>query len=92
MHPYWITVSGHLGVGVTARSEADALQLFSLAFGSVQKVVSIEMIKNMDDLDQNHVIPNLGWATGFVVASGFPKATSTFQAETRPAPKERCLN
>ncbi|WP_337147078.1 hypothetical protein [Mesorhizobium sp. Cs1299R1N3] len=60
MHPYWITISGHLGVGVTARSKADALHLFELAFGSAQKIVSIEIIKDMNDLDQNHVLPNLG--------------------------------
>ncbi|TPL77034.1 hypothetical protein FJ941_24285 [Mesorhizobium sp. B2-3-13] len=59
MHPYWIKTSGHLGVGVTARSEADALHLFELAFGSAQKIVSIEIIKDMNDLD-HHVLPNLG--------------------------------
>ncbi|MBZ9992106.1 hypothetical protein LB572_33950 [Mesorhizobium sp. BH1-1-5] len=61
MHPYWITTSGHLGVGVTARSEADALQLFELAFPS-KKVMGIEIIKDMNDLDQDHVIPNLAGA------------------------------
>ena len=60
MHPYWIKTSGHLGVGVTAQSEADALQLFSIAFGSAENVVSIEIIKDMNDLDQNHVAPNMG--------------------------------
>jgi hypothetical protein len=61
LHPYWITIGGHLGVGVTARSEGDALQLVALAFPS-QKAVSIEIIKDMNDLDQNHVLPNLGGA------------------------------
>ncbi|TPK99589.1 hypothetical protein FJ934_00045 [Mesorhizobium sp. B2-4-12] len=58
MHPYWITIDGHLGVGVTARSEADALQLFALAFPSKQ-VIGIDIVKDMDDLDQNHVVPNM---------------------------------
>ncbi|TPJ82408.1 hypothetical protein FJ419_01095 [Mesorhizobium sp. B2-6-2] len=61
MHPYWISVTGHLGFGVTARSEADALQLFALAF-PFENVISIEIIKDMNDLDQNHVTPNLGGA------------------------------
>lgn len=59
MQPYWITTSGQLGVGVTARSEADALELFSLAFGIAEKIISIEIIKDMNDLDQNHVVPNM---------------------------------
>lgn len=59
MHPYWITMNRHIGVGITARSEVDALQLFELAFGSTEKVVSIEIIKDMNDLDQNHVVPIL---------------------------------
>ncbi len=72
MHPYWITISGHLGVGVTARSEGDALQLFALAFPS-KKAVSIEIIKNMNDLDQNHVIPNLGGANWLRRGIWFPQ-------------------
>jgi hypothetical protein len=73
MHPYWITISGHLGVGVTARSEADALQLFALAFGSIEKIVSIEIIKDMNDLDQNHAAPNLGGANWLRRGIWFPQ-------------------
>jgi len=62
MHPYWITIDGHLGVGITARSEADALQLFELAFGSTEKITGIAIIKDMNDLDQNHVLPNMSGA------------------------------
>ncbi|TPN47697.1 MULTISPECIES: hypothetical protein [unclassified Mesorhizobium] len=73
MYPYWIKVRGHLGVGVTAQSEADALQLFSLAFGSAENVVGIEIIKDMNDLDQNHVVPNLGVANWFRRGIWFPQ-------------------
>lgn len=73
MHPYWITINGHLGVGVTARSEADALQLFELAFGSAEKVIRIEIIKDMNDLDQNHVVPNLGGANWLRRGIWFPQ-------------------
>ncbi|TRC93504.1 hypothetical protein FJV76_23205 [Mesorhizobium sp. WSM4303] len=73
MHPYWITISGHLGVGVTARSEADALQLFQLAFGSAEKIIKIEIIKDMNDLDQNHVLPNMGGANFLRRGIWFPQ-------------------
>ncbi|TPM02754.1 hypothetical protein FJ960_16385 [Mesorhizobium sp. B2-3-11] len=86
MHPYWIKISGHLGVGVTARSEADALHLFELAFGSAQKIVSIEIIKDMNDLDQNHVLPNLGSTNWLRRGIWFPRARSTSQTEAM-----RCL-
>jgi len=60
MHPYWINVSGSLGVGITAKSEADALEIFTRAFGSSKTVGNIEMVKDMNDLDQHHVVPNMG--------------------------------
>jgi len=73
MHPYWITIDGHLGVGITARSEADALQLFELAFGSTEKITGIVVIKDMNDLDQNHVVPNMSGATWFRRGIWFPQ-------------------
>lgn len=73
MHPYWITLNGHLGVGITARSEADALQLFALAFGAAEKIVSVEIIKHMNDLEQNHVVPNMGGANWFRRGIWFPR-------------------
>ncbi len=73
MHPYWITISGHLGVGITARSEADALHLFELAFGSAEKIVGIAIIKDMNDLDQNHVLPNMGGANFLRRGIWFPQ-------------------
>lgn len=72
MHPYWITISGHLGVGITARSETDALQLFALAFPP-REVVRIEIIKDMNDLDQNHVVPNLSGANWLRRGIWFPQ-------------------
>ncbi|AZO17381.1 MULTISPECIES: hypothetical protein [unclassified Mesorhizobium] len=72
MHPYWITIDGHLGIGVTARSEAEALQLFALAFPS-REVVRIEIIKDMNDLDQSHVVPNLGGANWLRRGIWFPQ-------------------
>lgn len=72
MHPYWITISGDLGVGITARSETDALQLFALAF-PFKQIGGIEIIKDMNDLDQNHVIPNLGGANWLRRGIWFPQ-------------------
>lgn len=72
MHPYWITINGHPGIGVTARSEADALQLFEFAFGPAEKVIRIEIIKDMNDLDQNHVVPNLDGANWLRRGIWFP--------------------
>lgn len=73
MHPYWITANGHLGAGVTARSEADALQLFERAFGSAEKIISIAIIKDMNHLDQNHVVPNMGGANWLRRGIWFPQ-------------------
>lgn len=60
MHPYWISLKGKLGVGITARSEADAMHIFSLVFGAKERVLAITVIKDMRDLDQKHVAPNMG--------------------------------
>jgi len=73
MHPYWITIDGHLGVGITARSEADALRLFELAFGSTEKITGIAIIKDMNDLDQNHVVPNMSGANFLRRGIWFPQ-------------------
>ena len=61
MKPYWIKISqGGLSVGITARSAEDARTLFDLAFGASYVFVNIEPIADMRDLDQNHVVPNMG--------------------------------
>ncbi|MBN9256655.1 MULTISPECIES: hypothetical protein [unclassified Mesorhizobium] len=72
VHPYWITISGHLGVGVTAQSEPDALLIFAIAFPS-KEIIGIEIIKDMNDLDQNHVVPNLGGANWLKRGIWFPQ-------------------
>jgi hypothetical protein len=58
MQPYWIAVDGSLGVGITARSEADALGLFQAAFGKA--ATQAKRIGSADELDQGHVVPNMG--------------------------------
>ncbi|MBN9221549.1 MAG: hypothetical protein J0I79_26700 [Mesorhizobium sp.] len=81
MHPYWIRINGHLGIGVTARSEADALQLLSQAFPS-KRAISIEVINDMNDLDQNHVIPNLDAANWLRRGIWFPQGYEHIGTET----------
>jgi len=47
------------GVGITAYSEDDAKALFRLAWPTAYKILSIEPIKDMRDIDQDHVAPNM---------------------------------
>jgi len=66
MHPFWITFKpprppfGMIGAGVTAYSEADAAAMCSAAFGDSARVSSIRRVASVDELDQNHVVPNMG--------------------------------
>ena len=60
MHPYWINTPGSLGVGITAYSKADALHQFVLAFGKEAQHGAPTPITDLADLDQDHVIPNMG--------------------------------
>lgn len=60
MLPYWISVEGQLGVGITARCETDALELFRLAFGSQDQVIGLRAMGDMTELNQRHVTPNMG--------------------------------
>lgn len=48
------------GVGITARSEADALGLFEVAFGHERRATLVKPVHNASELDQGHVIPNMG--------------------------------
>jgi hypothetical protein len=59
--PYWITTDPPigLGVGVTAYSEDDAQFLFGSAWPSVHKILRIQAIEDMRNIDQNHVAPNM---------------------------------
>jgi len=66
MHPYWFTFEPidhptplNLGAGVTARDAGDARRLIGEAFGGLA-VADMAVLKNLDGLDQGHVIPNMG--------------------------------
>jgi hypothetical protein len=62
MRPYWIKIDHPMsrGVGITANSEDDARTLFRLAWPTAYKIMSIEEIVDMRDVDQDHVAPNMG--------------------------------
>lgn len=60
MRPYWINRQGRLGAGITAYSEADALALFAAAFGADEAPGPLRPILDAAELDQGHVIPNMG--------------------------------
>jgi hypothetical protein len=47
------------GVRITARSESDARAVYALEF-SAYRLVSIEIIEDRRQLDQNHFVPNMG--------------------------------
>lgn len=53
-----------LGVGVTAIDERDAVALVQAVVfdgGRLPECYSIEWLRSLDDLDQNHVRPNMGF-------------------------------
>jgi hypothetical protein len=67
MRPYWIKVQRqreptflNLGAGVTARSETDAKEIFRSAFGSSFVIESALPVTDIRELDQNHVVLNMG--------------------------------
>ncbi len=67
MRPHWITVEPahgpsilNLGAGITATSEADARAMFALAFGTAHRLAQIRAVMAADELDQKHVVPNMG--------------------------------
>jgi hypothetical protein len=47
------------GMGVTAYNENDAAALIHAAVGAVT-VAQITEVKSIDELEQNHVVPNMG--------------------------------
>ncbi|WP_428679500.1 hypothetical protein [Sphingopyxis sp.] len=59
LRPYWIGVEGSYGIGVTAKDEKEALALAAHALGA-SDVKSIDPLSSMSELDQGHVIPNMG--------------------------------
>ena len=60
---FWFPVPGHLGIGVTAYSRTEAEALARTAANQVgwpfDAGVVVEDI-DVRDLDQNHVVPNMG--------------------------------
>ena len=67
MHPYWIVFARqqtptlfNRGVGVTANSEEDAREILAATIKGAPLVVSVTLVKDMRDLDQGHVTPNMG--------------------------------
>lgn len=58
--PYWIDCLDAPGVGITAQSETDALTLLEKAFGGGRKPSRVSRIHDATELDQNHVVPNMG--------------------------------
>jgi hypothetical protein len=60
---FWFALAGGIGVGVTAhsRSEAEALASDACEYlGQVFNPVNVVEDVDVRDLDQNHVIPNMG--------------------------------
>ncbi|WP_332752607.1 hypothetical protein [Sphingomonas sp. RB1R13] len=60
MVPYWIKGDDSPGVGITARDKDDALSLFEAAFGDERKASEVTRIHDVSELDQGHVVPNMG--------------------------------
>ena len=63
---YWFPIPGHLGIGVTADTRAEAIELATNAAARLTWQVDPEtVVEDIDvrDLDQNHVIPNMGVVT-----------------------------
>ncbi len=63
---YWIEFAeprpflANLGVGVTAFDEKDAMGLVSSSLSLSCEVAKVHADIDVRDLDQNHVIPNMG--------------------------------
>ena len=67
MRPYWLKIENPqpasglgLGVGITAYSEDEAKAIFASAFGSDLRLASVQPIAALDEIEQNHVSPNMG--------------------------------
>jgi hypothetical protein len=63
LRPFWFPIPEHLGIGVTAFDESDAVNLARLAASQLGWVIDPSNVVRdirFADLDQNHVIPNMG--------------------------------
>ena len=91
MHPYWIVLRDVMGpewrhgAGITAWSQADTLELRKAAMPTYP-VLSIKIISDMQELDQNHVIPNMG---NWFVRGVRYRTGMKFQTETMPSLEAR---
>ena len=60
---YWFKTKEHIGLGVTAYSVDDAMTLFDSAARFLGRDYEVlEVVEDVDvrDLDQTHVVPNMG--------------------------------
>lgn len=63
LHRYWFKTKQHIGFGVTAYSIEDAKNLVDDAATRIGwRCEIVEIVEDIDvrELDQNHVIPNMG--------------------------------
>jgi hypothetical protein len=63
LHRYWFQTNQRLGYGVTAYSEDDARNLIENVLGAAaldDELVRIIVDVDVRELDQGHVIPNMG--------------------------------
>ena len=60
VQPYWFTTNIGLGIGVTAASREEALAIVASTFGASRRILRIEPIADMRELDHGHVVPNMG--------------------------------
>jgi hypothetical protein len=63
LHRFWFPVAGHLGIGVTASNRGEATALATTVAETMSWVFDpAEVVEDVDvrDLDQGHVIPNMG--------------------------------
>ncbi len=60
---YWFPVAGHLGIGVSAETREAASKLaLGVAAEMGWQIEADEVVENVDirDLDERHVVPNMG--------------------------------
>jgi hypothetical protein len=58
--PYWIECVDGPGVGITARSRDDALDLLEAAFGAERRPHRVTEVQDASELDEGHIVPNMG--------------------------------
>ena len=58
---YWVRVENaqFSEFGITAYSERDLRNIINAKIGTETKILEIREIESIDDLEQNHVIPNI---------------------------------